>query len=45
MTSLVCLNDYEKAAQALLAKKTADYFATGADDEQTVHENVKDFKR
>ena len=43
--SLICLNDYEEKAQQLLGKKTVDYFATGADDEQTVKENMQDFKR
>ena len=43
--SLVCVNDYETKAVELLGKTAADYYATGADDEQTVKNNVKDFKR
>ena len=43
--TLICLNDYERKAKSLLGEFAAKYYGAGADDEQTLEENVRDFKR
>lgn len=42
---LVCVTDYEKKALSLLDRRASDFIATGADDEQTLADNVADYKR
>ena len=42
---LVCLSDYERRAKAMVDMGTRDYWATGADAEQTLADNENDFKR
>ena len=42
---LVCLTDYEKRAKAMVDKNTQNYWSTGADEEQTLTENVADFRQ
>ena len=42
---LVCLSDYERRAKAMVDMGTRDYWATGADGEQTLADNENDFKR
>lgn len=42
---LICLQDYETKAFATMDSRYRDFFATGADDEQTLRDNQKDFKR
>ena len=44
-TELKFVNDYETKALSMLEPQHADYFATGADQEQTLAENKSDFKR
>ncbi|KAF6039003.1 HAO1 [Bugula neritina] len=43
--SLVCVNDYEEQALSLLDKRVRDYYSCGADDGQTLSDNVADFRR
>ena len=42
---LVCVKDYERKALTLLDKNARDYYQSGANDEQTLHDNISDFKR
>lgn len=42
---LVCISDYEEKALSLLDKPTADYYGGGADEEQTLSDNVSDYSR
>ena len=42
---MICLKDYEEKALSLLDSRYADFYATGADDEQTLADNEADFKR
>ncbi|XP_067942077.1 2-Hydroxyacid oxidase 1-like [Watersipora subatra] len=42
---LVCLNEYEKEALAILDRNSSSYYQSGANDEQTLHDNINDFKR
>ncbi|XP_072032432.1 2-Hydroxyacid oxidase 1-like [Amphiura filiformis] len=42
---LVCLDDYEKKAEQLLPKFAFDFYAGGADDQQTLQDNKEAFKR
>jgi len=42
---LVCVNDYEKKAISILDANARGYYQSGADDEQTLHDNVADFKK
>ncbi|KAG8196050.1 hypothetical protein JTE90_007798 [Oedothorax gibbosus] len=41
----VCVDDFEKYALQTLPKSVADYYKSGANDQQTLKENVEAFKR
>ncbi|XP_055939010.1 2-Hydroxyacid oxidase 1-like [Argiope bruennichi] len=41
----ICVEDFEKHALATLPKYAADYYRSGADEEQTLKENREGFKR
>ncbi|XP_035231541.1 hydroxyacid oxidase 1-like, partial [Stegodyphus dumicola] len=41
----VCLDDFEKYALKVLSKKVADYYASGANHQQTLCENCAAFSR
>ena len=41
----VCIQDFEKYAGAYLPKRAFDYYASGANDEQTIEESKSAFKR
>uniref|UniRef100_A0A673GGQ3 Hydroxyacid oxidase (glycolate oxidase) 1 n=1 Tax=Sinocyclocheilus rhinocerous TaxID=307959 RepID=A0A673GGQ3_9TELE len=43
--SLVCVSDYERQAQTLLPKSVFDYYFSGADEQQTLRDNVAAFAR
>uniref|UniRef100_A0A671M1R2 (S)-2-hydroxy-acid oxidase n=2 Tax=Sinocyclocheilus anshuiensis TaxID=1608454 RepID=A0A671M1R2_9TELE len=43
--SLVCVSDYERQAQTLLPKPVFDYYFSGADEQQTLRDNVAAFAR
>lgn len=43
--SLICLNDYERAASAILDKLALDYYKGGAGDELTLKNNVEAYSR
>ena len=45
MEKLVCLADFERAAQPRLDKSAGDYYRSGADEEVTLAENQRAFKR
>ena len=40
-----CVDDFERHAQMTLDRNARGYFASGADEEQTLAENRKAFKR
>ena len=42
---LVCVADFEKKARQLIPKMALDYYCGGADDEQTLRDNMEAFKR
>lgn len=42
---LVCVDDFEKHALQTLPKSIADYYKSGANDQQTLKENVEAFRR
>ncbi|XP_072032431.1 2-Hydroxyacid oxidase 1-like [Amphiura filiformis] len=42
---LVCVDDFEKKAEQLLPKFAFDYYAGGADDQQTLQDNKEAFTR
>ena len=42
---LVCVADFEKKAKQLIPKMALDYYCGGADDEQTLRDNMEAFKR
>ncbi|XP_067943694.1 2-Hydroxyacid oxidase 1-like [Watersipora subatra] len=44
-TELICLDDYERQALSTLDTRYGDFFAAGADDEQTLQDNRADFKK
>eukprot|EP00062_Callorhinchus_milii_P019647 gi/632974423/ref/XP_007903670.1/ PREDICTED: hydroxyacid oxidase 1 [Callorhinchus milii] len=44
-TKPVCLSDYEQYAQQVLPKAVFDYYCSGADDQQTLADNVAAFSR
>lgn len=44
-SSLVCVSDYEKRALELLCQNARDYYKSGANDGQTLLNNVDDFMR
>lgn len=43
--ALVCVRDYEKQALSILDRNARDYYQSGANEEQTLQDNVNDFKR
>ncbi|XP_072165889.1 2-Hydroxyacid oxidase 1-like [Diadema setosum] len=45
MSSIVCLQDLEDYAGKHLAKNAYDYYRSGANDEQTLHDNRAAFQR
>lgn len=45
LSDLVCLDDVEERALAILPKSVRGYYESGADDEQTVRANRKAFKK
>uniref|UniRef100_F6QEA9 Hydroxyacid oxidase 1 n=1 Tax=Equus caballus TaxID=9796 RepID=F6QEA9_HORSE len=44
-TRLVCINDYEQHAKSVLRKSIYDYYRSGANDEETLADNVAAFSR
>ncbi|XP_065111184.1 2-Hydroxyacid oxidase 1 [Paramisgurnus dabryanus] len=42
---LVCISDYELQAKQLLPKAVFDYYFSGADEQQTLYDNVAAFSR
>ena len=45
MSRAVCIDDLEKSAQARLDRNAAVYIGGGADDEQTLRDNVAAYQR
>ncbi len=45
MESLVCIQDFENKALAILDRNARNYFKSGSDDEYTVRENTEAFTR
>lgn len=45
MPQMLCIDDFEKYALEHLSKATADYYRSGANDEQTLRENRSAFSR
>lgn len=45
MEKLVCIEDFEREALQMLNKNALDYYRSGADDEVTLKENKRAFKR
>jgi (S)-2-hydroxy-acid oxidase len=43
--SLVCLKDFEEEAQHAMPKSSWDYYASGANDEETMADNEAAFDR
>lgn len=41
----ICLADFQKYAEKSLSKSVYDYYKSGADDQQTLAENVAAFSR
>lgn len=41
----ICIADFEKFAKKFLQKSVYDYYKSGADDQQTLAENVAAFSR
>ena len=44
-TELICLRDFERKAEEMVDLKTRDFWGDGADQQQTISENIEDFKR
>ncbi|XP_012310844.2 2-Hydroxyacid oxidase 1 [Aotus nancymaae] len=42
---LVCINDYEQHAKSVLPKSIYDYYRSGANDEETLADNIAAFSR
>lgn len=42
---LVCINDYEQHAKSVLPKSIYDYYRSGANDQETLADNVAAFSR
>lgn len=42
---LVCVSDYELQAKRLLPKSVFDYYSSGADEQQTLCDNITAFSR
>ena len=45
MSCVACIDDLEKSALSLLDRDTAEFFRGGADDEQTLRDNVAAYQR
>ncbi|KAJ3144921.1 Hydroxyacid oxidase 1 [Irineochytrium annulatum] len=45
MAKLVCLEDYRKAAVAILPRNARDYYESGAEDEETLRDNIAAYSR
>ncbi|CAG2117919.1 unnamed protein product, partial [Medioppia subpectinata] len=45
MTKMLCIDDIESYALQHLSKATADYYKSGANDENTLRENRRAFQR
>lgn len=45
MSQMLCIDDFEDYALKHLSKATADYYKSGANDEQTLRENRIAFSR
>lgn len=45
LDNYVCVADFEREALSRLSKEVADYYAGGADDEQTLKRNQEALKR
>ncbi|CAG2177732.1 unnamed protein product, partial [Oppiella nova] len=45
MAKMICIDDMEKYALQHLSKATADYYKSGANEEQTLRENRSAFER
>jgi len=45
MDRLCCTKDFEVEALATLDRNSRDYYKSGADGEQTLEDNIKDFQR
>lgn len=42
---LVCINDYEQHAKSVLQKSIYDYYKSGANDQETLADNIAAFSR
>ncbi|XP_055461526.1 2-Hydroxyacid oxidase 1 isoform X4 [Psammomys obesus] len=42
---LVCINDYEQHARSVLQKSVFDYYKSGANDQETLADNIRAFSR
>ncbi|XP_033041541.1 hydroxyacid oxidase 1 [Trachypithecus francoisi] len=42
---LICINDYEQHAKSVLPKSIYDYYRSGANDEETLADNIAAFSR
>ena len=45
MSRVVCLDDFEKAAEEKIPKSALDYYKSGANDQVTLKDNTQAFKR
>ena len=45
MSLVACIDDLEKSALSLLDRNAASYFRGGANDEQTLRDNVAAYQR
>lgn len=45
MSQCVCVSDFEERARQILPKAVYDYYRSGADEQHTLHDNVKAFNR
>lgn len=41
----VCINDYEQYAKSVLEKSVYDYYKSGANDQETLTDNIAAFSR
>lgn len=44
-TQLVCISDYEQHAKSILPKSVYDYYRSGANDQETLADNIAAFSR
>lgn len=42
---LVCIRDYEEHARSVLQKSVYDYYKSGANDQETLADNIRAFSR